>query len=602
MTHELVLLAVALLGAAVVAVPLAKRAGLGSVVGYLAAGIAIGPSGLDLVPGTESMRHVAELGVVMLLFLIGLELKPARLWVMRRAVFAFGGLQVVVTALALGSLAWLFGLAPAAAAVVGCGLALSSTALVLPLLAERDLLASPAGRDGFGVLLFQDVAIIPMVALLPLLGANVGPESTAPIWQTLLQVVACIAAILVGGRFLVRPLFRLVDSAGTREVFFATALLIVFGTAALADAAGLSMSLGAFLAGVLLADSEYRHELQADIEPFEGLLLGLFFLSIGAAMDLALLAADPLRVVGAALGIVAVKAAVLFLLARLFERETAERLRLAATLSQVGEFALVLFGFAAAGGLLDEPATRFLTLVVVLSMMLTPLLFAAEERWTAKRAAAAAPAYDQVESDGSPVILAGVGRMGQVVGRILRLRGIPFTALEANHEQIDVLRRFGTKVYFGDPTRPDLLRSAGAETARVLVVAIDDMERSLAVVDAACRHFPNLKIVARARNRRHAYHLMDREVKAVVRETFHSSLELTREVLGRLDVPEAEIERTVETFRRHDEQLLYRQHAIYTDEKQLVQNAIDAAAELQSLFQADEPQEETARPAAAPAQ
>lgn len=602
MLNELVLVAVALLGAAVIAVPLAKRAGLGSVIGYLVAGIAIGPAGLDLVPDPEDMGHVAELGVVMLMFLIGLELKPARLWVMRRAVFALGGLQVAVSACVFAGLAWLLGLAPAAALVVGCGLALSSTALVLPLLAERDLLGGPAGRDGFGILLFQDLAIIPMVALLPLLGAATGPETSTPLWQELLQIVAYVGAILVGGRYLVRPLFRIVDAAGTREVFFATALLLVFGTAALADAAGLSMSLGAFLGGVLLSDSEYRHELQADLEPFEGLLLGLFFLSIGMAADLALLAADPLRLVGAAVGIVVVKAAVLVGLAYLFGRELEDRVRLGAAVSQVGEFALVLFGFAAAGGLLAGPETRFLTLAVVLSMMLTPLLFALAERWAARRAAAVSSRpFDTVESDGSPVILAGVGRMGQVVARILRLRGISFTALEANHGQIDVLRRYGTKVFYGDPARADILRSAGAATARVLVVALDDMERSLAVVDAAQRHFPDLEIVARARNRRHAHHLMDRGVTAIIRETFHSSLELTREVLAGLGVPASEIERTLETFRVHDERLLRRQHDIYTDEKQLVQNVIQATAELRDLFQADEPDAQPAGVAQAPA-
>jgi monovalent cation:proton antiporter-2 (CPA2) family protein len=593
LTHDLVLVAVLLLGAAVLAVPLAKRLGLGSIIGYLAAGTVVGPSGLDLIPDAESMRHVAELGVVMLLFLIGLELKPNRLWVMRRAVFALGGAQVAATAAVATLAGWLAGLAPGTAAVVGCGLALSSTALVLPMLAERDLLASPAGRDGFGVLLFQDLAIIPMVALLPLLGAEVaGGGPPTPVWQALLQAALCVGAILVGGRWLVRPLFRLVALAGAREIFFATALLIVFGTAALADAAGLSMSLGAFLGGVLLADSEYRHELQADLEPFEGLLLGLFFLSIGMAMNLGLLAQRPLLVLALVAAVMLLKAGLVAGLARLFGHDLGSALRMGASLAQVGEFALVLFGFAAAGGLLRPPETELLTLVTVLSMLATPLLFALEERLSAarlRRGAEEKP-YDEMRDEGAPVILAGVGRMGQVVARILRVRGIPFTALEMNQDQLDVLRRYGTKVYYGDPSRPDLLRSAGAASARVLVVAIDDVELSLKVVDAARRHFPDLRVVARARNRRHAHHLMDRNVQAIVRETFHSSLVLAAKVLGSLGLEEAEVARTIDTFAAHDERLLERQHAIYRDETQLIQNARQAAEELRGLFQDDRPE------------
>jgi glutathione-regulated potassium-efflux system ancillary protein KefC len=592
LTHDLVLIAVVLLGAAVLAVPLAKRLGLGSIIGYLVAGIAVGPAGLGLIPDPESMRHAAELGVVMLLFLIGLELKPTRLWVMRRAVFLLGGLQVVATAAAMSLAAWLLGLAGGAALVVGCGLALSSTALVLPMLAERDLLGTPAGRDGFGILLFQDLAIIPMVALLPVLGAQVDTGPPVPVWQSILQVVLGVGAILVGGRYLVRPLFRLVDAARTREIFFATALLIVFGTAALADAAGLSMSLGAFLGGVLLADSEYRHELQADIEPFEGLLLGLFFVSIGMAMDFGYLLAAPLSVVGMVAGVIALKALIVLALAWFHGHDTASALRMGVSLAQVGEFALVLFGFATAGHLLDEAQTQLLTLVVVLSLMATPLLFALEERWAAARFARTKERpFDPIADEGAPVILCGVGRVGQVVARVLRMRGIPFTALEMSHDQLDVIRRYGYKVYYGDPSRVDLLRSAGAETAKVLVVAIEEMERSLKVVDAARRHFPNLRIVARARNRRHAHHLMDRGVTAIVRETFHSSLVLTGRVLAALGLPEPEIERTVETFREHDERLLVRQHAVYQDETQLVQNAMQAAQELQGILSEDRPEE-----------
>ncbi|HEX6013922.1 MAG TPA: monovalent cation:proton antiporter-2 (CPA2) family protein [Geminicoccaceae bacterium] len=593
MAHDLVLVAVVLLGAAVLAVPLTKRLGLGSIIGYLAAGIAVGPAGFGLVPDAGSIHGAAELGVVMLLFLIGLELKPSRLWVMRRAVFLMGGLQVAATAAVMALGGYLLGLGAGAATAVGCGLALSSTALVLPMLAERGLLGSPAGRDGFGILLFQDLAIIPMVALLPLLGAETGDGPAPPVWRMLLQVALGIGTILVGGRFLVPLLFRVVAATGTREIFFATALLIVFGTAALADAAGLSMSLGAFLGGVLLADSEYRHELQADIEPFEGLLLGLFFVSIGMTMGFGQLMEAPLAVAALVVAVVAGKALLVFGIARLFRHDAGSALRMGISLAQGGEFALVLFGFAAAGGLLADADRQLLTLVVVLSMMATPLLFAAEERWSAARLARAMAAerpFDEIKDEGAPVILCGVGRMGQIVARILRLRDIPFTALEMSHEQLDVIRRFGHKVYFGDPSRLDLLRSAGAERARVLVVAVDDVELSLKIVDTARRHFPHLRIVARARNRRHAHHLMDRNVRAIVRETFHSSLVLTRRVLEAVGLPAAEIERVVETFREHDERQLVRQHAIHADEQQLIQSAKQAAEELRGILREDRPE------------
>jgi len=588
MEHSFLLTVVVLLGAAVLAVPLARRLGVGGIVGYLAAGLAVGPSALGLVTDVENIRHASELGVAMLLFLIGLELKPARLWVMRRSVFVFGALQVALTAALLAGAALAFGLAPVPALIVGYGVALSSTALVLPLLAEHDLLGGPAGRDAFGALLFQDLAVIPMIALLPMLGVAAG--STGPAWPALAVGVAALAAIVLAGRFLTRPLFRAVEAAKTRELFSATALLLVLGAAALAAEAGLSMSLGAFLAGMLLADSEYRHELQADIEPFEGLLLGLFFVAMGMGADLAPLVAAPLATLGAAAGLLAVKAAVVFGLARAMGRDARAAARLALLLAQGGEFALVLFGFAAAGGVLPAAQAQWISLVAILSMMATPVLFAAGERWLAPRLGAReSPPDEAMPEQAAPVIICGFGRVGQIVGRVLRIRGVPFTALDVSAAQIDVVRRFGNKVYFGDPSRGELLRAAGAAEARALVVAVDGVEESLKIVDLARRSFPHLAIFARARNRRHAHLLMDRGVDAIVRETFHSSLALTEALLGRIGLPAEEARRTIETFRAHDERTLAEQHAVYRDESQLIQSTQAAAAELETLLSSDRP-------------
>lgn len=579
---------VALLAAAVVAVPISRRLGFGSVLGYLVAGAAIGPLGLGLVSDVADIAEISELGVVMLLFLIGLELRPQRLWVMRRAVFGLGAAQVAVTGSALAALVHVAGVGWAGAVVLGAGLALSSTAIVLPMLGERDLLGSEAGRDAFAVLLFQDIAFIPLVALVPLLAGG-GELSQGVPWLEVLRAAAAIAAILVGGRFLVPPIFRLIGGARTPEVFTATALLIVVGTAALAHAVGLSMSLGAFLAGVLLSSSEYRHELQADIEPFEGLLLGFFFMSVGMAAQLGLVAAEPGLILLGVAALIAVKVALGFVLGRLAGQGTQDSLRFALALPQGSEFSFVLFGAAVAAGALAQGQADRATLVIALSMAATPIVFALSERLLVSRLTRRAePDYDAIDGEAAPVIIAGFGRVGQIVGRVLRTQGIAFTALERDSAQVDVIRRFGAKVYFGNAARADLLRAAGAETARLLVVALDDMDESLRVVDIARRNFPRLRILARARNRRHVHLLMDRGVSGIVRETFHSSLRMTEMALGEMGVARAEAERAVEVFREHDERWLVESHEFYEDERRLIQDARERAEELDSLFEADQ--------------
>ena len=578
-----------LLCAAVVAVPLSRRAGFGSILGYLVAGVLIGPTGFRLVSDVEEIREISELGVIMLLFLIGLELRPQRLWVMRRAVFGLGSAQVVLTAALLAGLLIVFGQDWKGATILALGLALSSTAIVLPMLAERDLLGSGAGRDIFSVLLFQDLAFIPLVALVPLLSGTSALPGALP-WIDLLKMVGGIGLILIGGRFLLRPAFRAIGGARTPEVFTAMALLTVVGTAALAHAAGLSTSLGAFLAGVLLSDSEYRHELQADIEPFEGLLLGFFFISVGMAANLGLALSQP-AVIAAGLGcLLAGKLAVGVILGRLGKQGNAGALRFGLSLSQGSEFSFVIFAAAVATGTLTRDLADKATLIIALSMAATPVLFSMLERFVIPRLAVhtVERPYDAIPDEGTPVIICGFGRVGQIVGRILRMRGISFTALEQDAGQVDVVRRFGSKVYFGNPARAEVLRAAGADKARLLVVALSDMEQTLAVVDMARRHFPNLRIMVRARNRRHAHLLMDREVHGIVRETFHSSLNLSGMVLAELGVPADEASRMVDLFRQHDEATLVAQHEVFRDEKQLIQSTQQASEELTSLFEADQ--------------
>ena len=580
---------VVLLAAATIAVPLTRRAGFGSVLGYLLAGIAIGPAGLRLINDVDAIASIASLGVVMLLFLIGLEVRPRRLWVMRRSVFGLGTAQVVASGAALAALAHAAGIGWPGSIVLGAGLAMSSTAIVLPMLAERDLLTTPAGRDGFAVLLFQDLAFIPLVALVPLLGGDSSIPDHVP-WHDVARAAVAIAVILVGGRFLMRPLFRAIGGARTPEVFTTVALLIVAGTALLATAGGLSPSLGAFMAGVLLSESEYRHELQADIAPFEGLLLGFFFISVGMSADLGLAGTRPAALVVATVSLLLAKAVVGFALARIGGEDRTNAVRFALALPQASEFSFVLFGAAVAAGALGRGEAAFATLVTAASMVATPILFAGAEAFVIPRLKRApAPQYDTIDGEANPVIIAGFGRFGQIIGRVLRMHGIEFTALERNPGQVEVVRRFGTKVYFGDPTRADVLRAAGAEQARLLVVTMDDPPGVLRTVELVKRNFPHLAILARARNRWYAHLLMDRDVEGQVRETFYSSLHLARLALTTLGIGDEAAERAVALFRDRDEKTLRESHAVYRDEKQLIQSQQQAAEELASLFAADKP-------------
>jgi monovalent cation:proton antiporter-2 (CPA2) family protein len=579
-----------LLAAAVVTVSLFRLLNLSSILGYVAAGLVIGPWGLRLVQHTQSITHIADFGVVLLLFIIGLELQPTRLWVMRRIVFGLGLAQVLLCTVLLGGAAFLAGLPPLSAGIVGFGLSLSSTPLVLQILAERGQLKSPHGRSAFGILLFQDLAVLPVLAILPLLssGASSGKTPDAALWPILLKLIAVVAIVIVGGRLLLRPALRVVARIRVSEVFTAAALLTVIATALLANLAGLSMSLGAFLAGVLLADSEFRHELEADIEPFKGLLLGLFFIVVGMSANLGLFMSQPLRLLAITAGLMLIKLLAVALLGRLTHHKGASAWRLGFTLPTGGEFAFVLFTLAAGQHILDQDTVDLLVLAVTLSMMLGPLILVAQDIVATRWLAAPAAPFDEFDEHDIPVIVAGFGRFGQIVARVLRSRRIPFTALDSNQRNVDFLRRFGNEVYYGDASRLDLLRAAGAETAKVFVLAIDDVEASIRTAELVRAQFPKLKIFARARNRQHAFSLMDLGVTNIIRETYVSSLEMATSVLQVLGENPVSAKAIVKKFRQHDESTLLAQYAVKEDETKFLATSREAAQQLEKLFETDD--------------
>ncbi|MGH8216901.1 MAG: monovalent cation:proton antiporter-2 (CPA2) family protein [Rhodanobacteraceae bacterium] len=588
--HSLLQSVLVFLVAVVIAVPLARRLKLGSVLGYLAAGVVIGPYGLHWVRDPEAISGISEFGVALLLFVIGLELSPQRLWVMRRQVFGAGAAQVCGTALVIGLIAALgFHLDAVTAAVVGLGLAFSSTAFGLQILAERRELQSPHGRQAFAILLFQDMAAIPLIAAIPLLAAHGAPHATEPLWLSSLRVAGVIGVVVVGGRYALRPVFRAVAKTQLIEVSTATALLVVIGTAWLMQLAGISMALGTFLAGVLLADSEYRHDLESNIAPFEGLLLGLFFITVGMGVNLKLLALHPWVVIGLVALLLACKGPVLAAVGKASPRlDGKEALKLAALLAGGGEFAFVVFRLAAAHGLLTRAQHELLVLVVTLGMAAVPLLVLAAARLPSTRKPQRE--YDAIDADAPRVIIAGFGRVGQIVGRLLRARGISFVALENSIEQVDLSRRFSaTNIFFGDPSRAEILRAAQAGKAEVFVLATDDPATNVRTARMVRRMFPHLKIIARARNRQHAFRLMDltSEPDDVVRETFYSSLKMARLTLTALGVAADQAEASVTKFREHDEKLLRDQHLVYDDDVALRQTTREAYVELQGLFEAD---------------
>jgi glutathione-regulated potassium-efflux system ancillary protein KefC len=576
------------LAAAVLFVPIASRLRLGSVLGYLAAGCVIGPWVLGLVRDVGAILHIAELGVVLMLFVIGLELDPERLWGMRRAVFRGGALQLAACGAALGLAGLAVGLPWQAALVAGLALALSSTAIAMQTMAERNLTGTPTGRAAFGILLFQDIAAIPILGIVPLLGAGAAASAGGGDgWVGAGKIAGAVALVVLFGRYLTRPLLRAVAGAHLREVFTAFALLLVLGVAQLMAAAGVSMGLGAFLAGVLLASSEYRHALESDLEPFKGLLMGLFFIAVGMSIDFGLLASRPLTVAALVLGYQAIKAVVLALVTYGTDVAPRQRWLFAALLAQGGEFAFVVFGVAGQANVLPGDWGKLLTLAVALSMALTPLLLLVRDKVVARRAADAGREFDQISDEAAPVIIAGFGRFGQVVGRMLFGSGFRATVLDHDPQQIEMLRKFGFRVFYGDATRADLLEAAGARRARLLVVAIDDVDASLRLVDVARAEFPGLSIIARARNLTHYFQLRTRGVAQPERETFEGALLTARRTLEALGVSPYEARERADRFRRHNLQSVEKIMPFIGDEAQRVSMAKLAREELERLMESD---------------
>ncbi len=593
------------LSAAVLAVPLAKALGLGSIIGYLAAGIAIGPWGLGLVSNVQDILHFAEFGVVLMLFLVGLELQPSRLWAMRRPIFGTGSAQVLGCAAVLFAAGWLAGLPWRISLVAALGLALSSTAIALQVLAERNLMRTSSGRAGFSILLFQDVAAISILALLPLLGAAAGAgdeHSAGEVLLEALKIVGVIGAIVLGGRLLLRPLLRWIAKSRTPEIFTAASLLLVVGIAYLMVMVGLSMALGAFLAGVLLADSEYRSELEADIEPFKGLLLGLFFIAVGMSIDFGVLMRSPWLMAGILLGFLALKALVIYTLAKVAGVPYQERPVFTLLLAQGGEFAFVVFQAAAGAQVFSAETASLLIGAVALSMLISPLLLVLVDRALLRRYAqlkpAAPPAQEISEPQEAPVIIAGFGRYGQIVARVMLAQGIPTTVLDHSVEILEIARAFGYRVFYGDATRLDLLRIAGAEHARVLVVAVDDPEQSLKIVTLARKHFPQLQLVARARDLTHWNALRDLGVTLVQRELFESSLESARTVLELMGQSPTRAQEMTRRFREHNITLADRMYPHHKDRAKMMAVAREGRAQLAEQM-AKERQEHTEREARA---
>jgi len=560
--------------AAVIAVPIARRLGLGSILGYLVAGLIIGPAGLGLVgEDAEGVMQLAEFGIVMMLFLIGLELRPELLWRLRGPIMGLGGLQTVCTAAAITAVAVFVELPWPQALAIGLIMAGSSTAIVLQIMQEDRLTNTPVGRSGFSVMLFQDMAVIPILAALPLLamvpGATDAAEGGSP-WLDVFITLGTVAGIVVGGRFLIRPVFRAIAATRLREIFTAAALLIVVGVTLAMEAVGLSPALGAFLAGVVLATSEYRHELETDIEPFKGLLLGLFFISVGAAIDFSQLAGNPLLVIGLVAVLVLLKAGVVFAIARLFGHSTPRAITLGLLLGQGGEFAFVLFAVAAGSNVLPTDTADLLIAVTALSMAATPLLMMLDRRLLQPVLSGTKPpsaAEPDVEDMGANVIVAGFGRFGQIVARVLMANGFRPTLLDHDPDQVQTLRDFGYKVFYGDATREDLLRAAGAEEARLLVIAIDDRDKVLKLAETAQKHFPHMAVLARAFDRRSAYELMRRGVEYISRETFGSALETGREALQLLGFRAYQAHRAARSFEAHDQRELAELYKLWGDEK-----------------------------------
>ncbi|MFN0298053.1 monovalent cation:proton antiporter-2 (CPA2) family protein [Acinetobacter albensis] len=574
------------LGASLILVPLAKRFGIATVLGYLFTGILLGPSVLNMANDPEAIQELAEFGVILLMFIIGLELRPQRLWEMRKSIFLMGSLQVGITGIILAVVAF-FALQQSLAAsfIIGTALALSSTAFVLQLLSEKQQLNTTFGQQSFSILLFQDIAAIPLLAIIPLLA---GSESTHHGVAYFAAIIATFSGLFLFSRYMMRPFFRFVAKSGAHELITAVGLFIVLGVVVLMDVLGISTTLGAFLTGVLLADSEFRHELEASIAPFKGLLLGLFFMTVGMTTPLSLLVEMPWFILGGAVLLMLVKSATLTAVARYLKYSWRNSLLLATCLAQGGEFAFVVFKVATSEKVLSQAIVEPLTLMVTLSMVLTPMLYWLINRWVIPLIdQEKSPIYDEIPNIHHAMIIAGFGRFGQIIARIAHLQHQSFTAIDSNLEKVDFVRNYGGTLYYGDATQPDILRAAGIEHAKVFVLAIDDIEDSMNVARHIRLNYPDLKILVRARDRHHVHLLRDLGVEHIWRETYLSSLDMAYRALRELGVSEADAFKSLELFRDYDEKLLAQQQRVYTDEQKMYETHRNALAELEHLFESD---------------
>ena len=582
------------IAATVFVVPLFHRLGFGAVLGYLIAGIIVGPFGLGFIKDSESAMHFSELGVVLLLFLIGLEIQPRKLWMMRKKLLQLGVGQVFLTTLVLTLILHLLGLSYTSSAVIGFGLSLSSTAFAIQSMKDQNQFNTEFGQSAFSILLTQDLLAIPALAIIPALSSDVKSD-TSPV-QTILLIPIIFIALAFASRFLVKPLFRLIASTRTREIFTAAALFIVLGVSSLMIKIGLSAALGAFLAGVLLADSEYRHELEADVEPFKSLLMGLFFISVGMGVSLELILAKPFLVFSLAIGYLAVKFIVIYVLGLWGKLGHEGSKMMALNISQGGEFAFVIFGIVVDSHLGDQSLIKLLTAVITITMAMSPLLNVANEKWAVwKSKNGKKPDFDKIENEDPQVIIAGFGRFGQTFARILRLQKIPFVAIDQDPDQIEFIRKFGHKVYYGDASRVDLLHAAGASKAKFFVLAIDDVEMSLQTARVVKDNFPNLTIFARARNRGHAFDLMDMNITHIKREVAESSVSFVKELLIELGKEETIASMIVEKFKEHDELMLLEQYKVRNDDENFISVSKQATAQLAQVFE-DESQKSYIKP------
>ena len=593
------------LAGAVIMVPVAKRLGLGSVLGYLVAGVVIGPFGFGFI-GTEGhdIMHFAEFGVVMMLFVIGLELEPSRLWRMRKTIAGMGGLQVLGTTVLITVLALLLGLDFKTSLVLGMIISMSSTAIVMQTLEEKGWMKSVAGQSSFAVLLFQDLAIIPMLALFPLLADDTLKSAsttvthttlidTLPEWSQPLIVLLAVASVIFIGKYVLRPVFHLMAKTGMREMFTATALLLVVGIAVLMTSVGLSPALGAFLAGVVLANSEYRHQLEIAIDPFKGLLLGLFFIAVGSSIDFELLISKPFLIIGLVVSLMLIKTVILFSLGRIFRVRNAQNLIFSVGLSQIGEFAFVLLSFSFQEGILGKEITDLMMAVTAISMALTPIMMVLNEKFLIPHQCAAMnptgfiERESDIEEQDNPVIIAGFGHFGNTIGRFLKANDIPTTVLDNDSDNVDFLRKMGFKVYYGDATRYDLLEIAGAKKAQIIVIAINDPEKRLGMIETVKKHFPHLYILVRSANRYDAYDQMNAGIMHIYRETLDTSLRVGVDVLKILGHSKLEATQSAKTFFTHDERTLKFLASMKNNDEEYINAAREKIEELEKLILAD---------------